>query len=62
MSYPPFDLYSCSDPLTISGTATVGTSYIEGKVAVMLYDTSNVGPYYSTTLTPTPTSTGAEGN
>jgi hypothetical protein len=52
----------CSDPITVSGTATVGTSYVEGKVAVMLYDTSNVGPYYSTTLTPTPTSTGAEGN
>jgi len=48
------------DTMTVNGTATIATSYLEGDVAIMLYDTSNYGPYYATRFTPTPTNTGTE--
>lgn len=50
----------CSDTVQVTGSASVGTSYLEGAVALMLYDTSNNGPYYSSWVTPMATSTGAE--
>jgi len=50
----------CSDTVQITGTASVGTSYLEGDVALMLYDTGDNGPYYSSRVTPTATSAGAE--
>ncbi len=45
----------------VSGDAIVDTPYLEGDVAVMLYDTANLGPYYYSRITPTPTDDGAEG-
>lgn len=46
---------------TISGTVTIDESYLEGNVAVMMYDTDGIGPYYSTRVTPVASGTGAEG-
>ncbi len=51
----------CSDPIHITGTATVESAYADGNIAVMLYDQDGLGPYYATSFTPTATSTGAEG-
>lgn len=50
----------CTDVVNISGTATVGSSWVEGDVAALLYDTNGAGPYTGVRATPTATSGGAE--
>lgn len=50
----------CTDVVDISGTASVSSSWTDGDLAAMLFDTNGAGPYTGVRVSPTATSDGAE--
>lgn len=48
------------DITSIDGTITITKSWVDGNAAAMLYTTDGDGPYYTTAVTPTPITGGAE--
>ena len=50
----------CEDTVEMSGTVTISSTYLEGDVAALIYDTAGAGPYALDRATPTATSGGAE--
>ncbi|MCK6502022.1 hypothetical protein L6R53_01225 [Myxococcota bacterium] len=51
---------TCDDPVTLSGTASITTSWAGGDVAVLLYDATGAGPYTWDRDEPVSTGGGAE--
>ena len=50
----------CDETIEMSGTVTISSTYLEGDVAALIYDTAGAGPYAVDRETPTATSGGAE--